>query len=79
MDLSTRYLGLRLPHPFVPGASPFTQDLDLVLRLEDAGAPALIMHSLFEEDLVARDAHPNAYLEQLQRIKRRTDLQSSPP
>jgi len=74
MDLSTRYLGLVLPHPFVPGASPFTQDLDLVLRLEDAGAPALIMHSLFEEDLVAQDAHPHAYLEQLLRIKQRTDL-----
>ena len=74
MDLTTRYLGLLLPHPFVPGASPFTQDLDLVLRLEDAGAPALIMHSLFEEDLVAQDAHPHAYLEQLLRIKRRTDL-----
>jgi len=74
MDLSTRYLGLLLPHPFVPGASPFTQDLDLVLRLEDAGAPALVMHSLFEEDLVAQDVHPHLYLEQLLRIKRRTDL-----
>ena len=74
MDLSTRYLGLPLAHPFLPGASPLTQDLDLVLRLEDAGAPALIMHSLFEEDLVAQDAHPHAYLEQLLRIKRRTNL-----
>jgi dihydroorotate dehydrogenase (fumarate) len=74
MDLATRYLGLLLPHPFLPGASPFTQDLDLVLRLEDAGAPALVMHSLFEEDLVAQDAYPHAYLEQLLRIKRRTDL-----
>jgi dihydroorotate dehydrogenase (fumarate) len=74
MDLATRYLGLLLPHPFVPGASPFTQDLDLVLRLEDAGAPALVMHSLFEEDLTSRDAEPHQYLEQLLRIKRRTDL-----
>jgi len=54
MDLATRYLGLPLPHPFIPGASPFTQDLDMVMRLEDAGAPALVMHSLFEEDLVNR-------------------------
>jgi dihydroorotate dehydrogenase (fumarate) len=74
MDLTTRYLGLLLAHPFIPGASPFTQDLDMVMRLEDAGAPALIMHSLFEEDLVSQDAHPHEYLEQLLRIKRRTDL-----
>jgi dihydroorotate dehydrogenase (fumarate) len=74
MDLSTRYLGLLLPHPFIPGASPFTQDIDLVLRLEDAGAAALVMHSLFEEDLINQGAEPHEYLEQLRRIKRRTDL-----
>jgi dihydroorotate dehydrogenase (fumarate) len=74
MDLSTRYLGLLLAHPFVPGASPFTQDLDLVLRLEDAGAPALVMHSLFEEELLKHGAEPHHYLEQLLRIKRRTNL-----
>jgi dihydroorotate dehydrogenase (fumarate) len=74
MDLSTRYLGLDLPNPFLPGASPLTQDLDLVLRLEDAGAPALVMHSLFEEDLVNQSVEPHQYLEQLLRIKRRTDL-----
>jgi len=74
MDLATRYLGLRLPHPFLPGASPLTQDLDTVLRLQDAGAPALVMHSLFEEDLVEQGVEPHDYLEQLLRIKRRTDL-----
>jgi len=74
MDLSTRYLGLDLPHPFLAGASPFTQDLDLVMRLEDAGAPALVMHSLFEEDLADQGAEPHQYLEQLLRIKRRTGL-----
>jgi dihydroorotate dehydrogenase (fumarate) len=74
MDLSTRYLGLDLTNPFLPGASPLTQDLDLVLRLEDAGAPAVMMHSLFEEDLVNQGVEPHQYLEQLLRIKRRTDL-----
>ena len=39
MDLSTEYLGLKLPHPFMPGASPLADDLDTVRRLEDAGAP----------------------------------------
>jgi dihydroorotate dehydrogenase (fumarate) len=52
MDLSTTYLGLRLKHPFMPGASPLVDDLDTVRRLEDAGASAIVMHSLFEEQIV---------------------------
>ncbi len=51
MNLSTRYLGLDLPHPFMPGASPMVDDLDTVRRLEDAGAAAIVMHSLFEEQI----------------------------
>ena len=51
MDLSTTYLGLHLPHPFMPGASPLVDDLGTVRQLEDAGAAAIIMHSLFEEQI----------------------------
>jgi dihydroorotate dehydrogenase (fumarate) len=51
MDLSTTYLGLKLPHPLMPGASPLVDDLDNVRRLEDAGAAAIVMHSLFEEQI----------------------------
>jgi len=51
MDLSTSYLGLELPHPLMPGASPLVDDLDTVKRLEDAGAAAIVMHSLFEEQI----------------------------
>jgi dihydroorotate dehydrogenase (fumarate) len=51
MDLSTTYLGLKLPHPIMPGASPLVDHLDLVKRLEDAGAAAITMHSLFEEQI----------------------------
>ena len=51
MDLSTDYLGLRLAHPIMPGASPLVDDLDTVRRLEDAGAAAIVMHSLFEEQV----------------------------
>lgn len=51
MDLSTTYLGLELPHPLMPGASPLVDDLDTVKRLEDAGAAAIVMHSLFEEQV----------------------------
>ncbi|HXF62095.1 MAG TPA: dihydroorotate dehydrogenase-like protein [Caldilineaceae bacterium] len=51
MDLSTTYLGLRLKHPVVPSASPLSQTLDGVRRLEDAGAPAIVLPSLFEEQI----------------------------
>lgn len=53
MNLSTTYLGFKLPHPLMPGASPLVDDLDQVRRLEDAGACAIVMHSLFEEQIVA--------------------------
>ncbi len=55
MDLTTRYLGLPLPHPFMPGASPMVDDLDTVRRLEDAGASAIVMHSLFEEQITREE------------------------
>ncbi|MCC6418828.1 MAG: dihydroorotate dehydrogenase-like protein [Gemmataceae bacterium] len=55
MNLSTTYMGFELPHPLIPGASPLTADLDAVRRLEDAGAPMVIMHSLFEEQIVREE------------------------
>jgi dihydroorotate dehydrogenase (fumarate) len=51
MNLTTRYLGLTLPHPFMPGSSPLAADLDLTLRLEDAGASAIVLPSLFAEQI----------------------------
>ncbi len=51
MDLSTTYLGIRLKHPLMPGASPLADDLATVRELEDAGASAIVMHSLFEEQI----------------------------
>ena len=51
MDLTTRYLGFDLPHPLIPGASPLADDLDTVRRLEDAGAPMIVLRSLFEEQI----------------------------
>lgn len=53
MDLSTTYLGFRLPHPIVPGACPLGWDLGMIRRLEDAGAPAIVLPSLFEEQIEA--------------------------
>ncbi|MHB0974772.1 MAG: dihydroorotate dehydrogenase-like protein [Thiobacillus sp.] len=61
-DLSTDYLGLRLKNPLVPSASPLSRNLDTALRLEDAGAAALVMYSLFEEELHAEDAMLDRFL-----------------
>jgi dihydroorotate dehydrogenase (fumarate) len=74
MDLTTRYLGLTLKHPFMPGASPLDDELDTVLRLEDAGASAIVMHSLFEEEIATYAPATDRYLEQLMRIKRRVSV-----
>lgn len=52
MDITTNYLGLKLRSPLVVGAAaPLTEDLDNLKRMEDAGAAAVVLHSLFEEQL----------------------------
>jgi dihydroorotate dehydrogenase (fumarate) len=56
MNLTTQYLGLPLSSPFMPGASPLVDELDNVKRLEDAGASAIVMHSLFEEQVTRDEA-----------------------
>lgn len=53
MDLSTSYLGLALKNPFVPSSSPLSKRLDSARQLEDAGASAIVMFSLFEEEIEA--------------------------
>ncbi|MDP2902120.1 MAG: dihydroorotate dehydrogenase-like protein [Methylovulum sp.] len=53
VDLSTQYLGLKLANPLVPSSSPLSKDLDSARQLEDAGASALVMASLFEEKIEA--------------------------
>lgn len=55
MNLSTNYLGLKLKNPFMPGASPMPDSIGAVRRLEDAGAAAIVMHSLFEEQFTNED------------------------
>lgn len=56
IDLSTEYLGLKLKNPLVPSASPLTKHQDDAKRLEDAGAAAVVMYSLFEEKIES-EAH----------------------
>jgi dihydroorotate dehydrogenase (fumarate) len=49
--LTSPYLGLKLAHPFILGASPLTGQVDNARRLEDGGCAAIVMHSLFEEEI----------------------------
>lgn len=63
MDISTKYLGLTLKHPLIVGASPMAGDIDQVKRLEDAGAAAIVMHSLFEEQLLLEQSAQQAYVD----------------
>jgi dihydroorotate dehydrogenase (fumarate) len=51
MDLSTKYLGLNLRTPLVPAASPMSEEIDTIKEMEDAGASAVVLYSLFEEQL----------------------------
>ena len=53
MDLSTTYLGFELPNPFIVGASPLADNVDNVKKLVDAGASAIVLRSLFEEQLTS--------------------------
>ena len=51
VDLTTNYIGLKLANPLVPSASPLSKDVASARSLEDAGASALVMYSLFEEKI----------------------------
>ncbi|ALF52730.1 dihydroorotate dehydrogenase [Nostoc piscinale CENA21] len=51
MDITTTYMGMQLRSPLVPSSSPLTENIDNIQRMEDAGAGAVVMHSLFEEQL----------------------------
>jgi dihydroorotate dehydrogenase (fumarate) len=76
MDLTTSYLGMKLRTPLVPSASPLSEDIDKIKQMEQAGASAVVLHSLFEEEAEAAAAAsrellvgPKAYLEQISRAK----------
>jgi dihydroorotate dehydrogenase (fumarate) len=51
MNLETNYLGLKLRSPIVPSASPLSEEIGQIKKMEDAGAGAVVLHSLFEEQL----------------------------
>ena len=55
IDLSTTYLGLKLKNPIVASSSPMCEDVGVVARMEDAGAGAVVLQSLFEEQIDLED------------------------
>ena len=64
MDLTTNYLGLKLRTPLVPSASPLSEEIDNIKKMEDAGASAVVLYSLFEEQLLRDRAELAHNLEQ---------------
>jgi len=62
MDLTTTYMGLTLKNPIVPSSSPISHTLDGIRKLEDAGAGAVVMHSLFEEQITMESYQLDHYL-----------------
>ena len=83
MDLSTTYLGLHLKNPLVPSASPLARDISRLRQLEDAGAAAVVLYSLFAEQFYPRygrtlapgseaatyQSDPEDYLEHIRQVK----------
>ncbi len=63
IDLSTTYLGLQLKNPIVASAGPLQKELDAIREMEDAGAAAVVMHSLFEEQIDIESEELNRWLE----------------
>src|ERR1035441_4222335 len=63
IDLTTNYLGLKLKNPVVVSASPLTEKLENFARLQDAGASAIVMYSLFEEQIEAESENLDAAME----------------
>jgi dihydroorotate dehydrogenase (fumarate) len=63
VDLSTTYMGLELDHPVVPSASPLSRSLATIKAMEDAGAAAIVMHSVFEEQIKFEEETLDHFLE----------------
>jgi len=63
MDLSTNYLGLKLRTPLVPSASPLSEEIDSIKQMEDSGASAVVLYSLFEEQLRQDSAELTHHME----------------
>ncbi|MFA5258331.1 MAG: dihydroorotate dehydrogenase-like protein [Opitutales bacterium] len=82
MDLSTSYLGLKLKNPLIAGASPLSFSVDMAKRIEESGASAIVLHSLFEEQLAEHPVgegapyhfSPDQYIQHLRTLKRELSI-----
>lgn len=86
MTLNTEYLGLKITNPIVISSSPLTKDIDNIKRIEDAGAGAVVLHSLFEEQILIEEKQLNenllqgteSYAEAISYFPEITGFQSGP-
>jgi len=62
MKLDTNFLGIQLPHPFIAGASPLSYQIDSLKHLEDGGVSAVVLHSLFEEQISNQQNGIDSYI-----------------
>jgi dihydroorotate dehydrogenase (fumarate) len=86
MNISTRYMGLDLKSPLVPSASPLSEDIDHIQQMEDAGAGAVVLHSLFAEQLDIKNSeshfepellfrvNPEGYLNHIRKSKEKVSI-----
>ena len=86
MNLKTEFLGLKLDSPLMPGASPLGDSIDMARRLEDAGASAIVMRSLFEEQItremfgqiLAVEEHEESFAEALSYFPKASEFSLGP-
>ena len=62
VDLTTTYMGMTLKNPIVASASPLSEDIDNIYKMEEAGAAAVVMYSLFEEQINWQSQQLDHYL-----------------
>ncbi len=86
MDIKTKYLGMNLKNPIIPSASPLSRDISNIKEMEDAGAAAVVLYSLFEEQIEQDSlelhhhttAHANSYAEAINYFPEMSDLKVGP-
>ncbi|MBU2585167.1 MAG: dihydroorotate dehydrogenase-like protein, partial [Bacteroidetes bacterium] len=86
MDISTKYLGLKLKNPIIPSASPLSKDIGNIKEMEDAGAAAVVLYSLFEEQIEQDSlelhhhmtAHTDSYAEAINYFPEISDIKFGP-
>jgi len=74
LDISTTYLGLKLRSPLIPSASPLSEHTDAIVEMENCGAGAVVLHSLFENPYELGKRNAEAYAQEIIRAKERVKI-----